>query len=97
MCPLIRQPRLLLRVTPPAGILHQGITGAASVTTNLDDLVDALAEIQANEGNPSRIGISPAAWASLRKFKAETGSAQSLLGAGTNDAELSLFGNSGTD
>lgn len=35
--------------------------------------------------------MSPTAWAALRKLKTQTGSNQSLLGAGTNDAAKTLL------
>ena len=74
-------------VTPPAGLLNiTGIIDAGTVTGNLDKLVDALATIQGNGGTPSHIMLAPTAWASLCKLKTGTGSALSILGAGTNDS-----------
>jgi len=80
-------------VTPPAGLLNvSGITAGGAVATNLDILVDLVAELEANEGTPSHIILDPIGWASLRKFKDETASARSLLGAGTTDADRFLLG-----
>ncbi len=79
-------------VTPPAGLLAQGITNAGAVATSLDKLVDTLATISSNGGSPSHIVLSPSAWASLRKFKAQTGSALTILGTGANDAAPMLLG-----
>lgn len=79
-------------LTPPAGILNQGIAKAGAVAGNLDGLVDAMAAIATAGGNPSHIVLSPTAWASLRKFKAQTNSAVTILGAGTNDAVPMLLG-----
>lgn len=54
-------------------------------------LVDLFAELEGNGATPTHIIVDPVAWASLRKFKAATGSAQSLLGAGTSDAARLLL------
>lgn len=80
-------------VTPPAGLLNvDGITDGGDVADDLDGLVDILAGISAAGGSATNILLSPTAWGSLRKFKSGTGSAQSLLGAGTTDAATSLLG-----
>lgn len=80
-------------VTPPAGLLNvTGITAGGAVDGDLDGLVDIIAGIAAAGGSASHILLSPTAWASMRKFKTGTGSAQSLLGAGTTDATTSLLG-----
>jgi len=80
-------------VTPPAGLINiAGIVNGGAVATSLDKLVDAFATIEGNGGTPSHILLSPTAWASLRKFKTGTGSAQNLLGAGMNDSARMLLG-----
>lgn len=79
-------------LTPPAGILAQGITNGGTIADNLDGLVDALAAIQAAGGNPSHIVLSPTAWASLRKFKTGAGSELTILGTGAADAQPVLLG-----
>lgn len=80
-------------VSPAAGLLNiAGVTAGDPVAGDLDALIDLVAEISSAGGNPTNILLSPTAWASLRKFKTGTGSAQNLLGAGTVDAATSLLG-----
>lgn len=79
-------------VTPPAGLLNiAGIVPGGAVAADLDALVDLLATLEGNGATPSHIIVDPIAWASLRKFKTATGSAASLLGAGTSDAARLLL------
>lgn len=79
-------------VTPPAGLVNvTGIESGGAVAADLDVLVDLIATLEGNGATPSHILLAPDAWASLRKFKTATGSAQSLLGAGTTDATKSLL------
>lgn len=79
-------------VTPPAGLLNiPGITDGGTVADNLDAVVDAIAGIEAAGGTATHVIASPSAWASMAKFKTGTGSAASLLGAGTNDAVRTLL------
>lgn len=77
---------------PPAGLLHQGIPSIGAVTDDFDVLVDALATVQSNGATPDVIVLAPDAWAGLRKVKTATGSAQSLLGVGAQDASPLLLG-----
>lgn len=80
-------------VTPPAGILNiAGIIDGGAIGDDLDVLADAFAAIETNGGTPTHILASPDAWGFLRKFKTGTGSNQTLLGAGTSDAEKRLLG-----
>lgn len=79
-------------VTPPAGILSQSPTAGGTVATDLDVVVDALATIEAAYGTATHVIASPSAWASLRKFKTATGSNESLVGAGVDDARKTLLG-----
>lgn len=77
---------------PAAGLLNiVGTIDGDPVTDSLDALVDLVAEIQTNGGQPSQIVVAPDTWAAMRKLKYGTGSNQSLLGAGTNDAEPMLL------
>lgn len=77
---------------PAAGILNvAGIVEGDSVTGSLDALVDLVAELQSNGGTPSHILVDPFGWAQLRKLKFATDSNQSLLGAGTVDADPMLL------
>jgi len=79
-------------VTPPPGLLNvTGIEDGGAVADNLDGLIDLIATLEENGGTPSGIILSPTAWASLRKFKTGTSSAQSLLGAGVDDTERRLL------
>ncbi len=79
-------------VTPPAGLINvAGIDDGGAVAVDLDALIDVIADLEANDSNPTHIVCHPVAWASLRKFKTATDSAQSLLGAGTTDADRMLL------
>lgn len=78
-------------VTPPAGLLNLTPTDGGSVAGNLDSIVDAVAGIETAFGKASHIVANPAAWASIMKLKAGTGSNQSLVGAGTEDAVRALL------
>ncbi|MFD7075237.1 phage major capsid protein [Nocardioides sp. NPDC059952] len=78
--------------TPPTGILNQGIVALATpVADTLDPLVDLQATLAEAGGNPTHMVVSPTAWASLRKIKRATGSAESLLGVGADDAQRVLL------
>lgn len=80
-------------VTPPAGLVNvAGITNGGAVATSLDKLVDIVAGIEAADGTATHVLLSPTAWASLAKFKAASGSAVSLLGAGVEPAERRILG-----
>jgi HK97 family phage major capsid protein len=77
---------------PPAGLLNvDGVTDAGEVSTDLDALADALAGIEAANGEATNVVCAPDAWGRLRKFKTRDNSNESLLGAGTNDAEKRLY------
>lgn len=79
-------------VTPPAGLLNiAGIETGGAVDADLDALVDLVATLEGNGATPSHIVLDPVGWASLRKFKTGTGSAQSLLGAGASDSVRTLL------
>ncbi|TDT30888.1 HK97 family phage major capsid protein [Naumannella halotolerans] len=79
-------------IGPAPGLLNvAGTVDGEPVDANLDALVDLVAQLEANNATPTHILIDPAGWAALRKFKTATGSAQTLLGAGTADAERRLL------
>lgn len=78
--------------TPPAGLLNiDGIHEGANVDDNLDPIADALAHIEAAGGEGTHMIVSPTAWGFLRNLKTADNSNESLLGAGTDDAERRLF------
>lgn len=80
-------------VAPPAGLTNiDGVVDGGDVSANLDALVDLIAELQSNKSTPTGIIVDPLGWGALRKFKFGTESNQSLLGAGTADAEPRLLG-----
>lgn len=78
----------------PLGLANiTGTEEAGSLGTDLDALVDLIAAIESNGGQPSHIVVDPQAWASIRKMKLDTtDSNASLLGAGTADAQKMLLG-----
>lgn len=80
-------------ITPPAGLLNiDGISEVTGLVVGaLDPLIDLIAEIQDAGGNPTHIVTSPTGWAELLKLKAADGSHESLLGAGTDNAERRLL------
>lgn len=79
-------------VTPPAGLLNvAGILDGGAVAGNLDALVDLQASVAAVDAEPTHWVLSPTAWASLRKIKRQTGSAESILGTGAADAVAFLL------
>lgn len=81
-----------------AGANITGLLDATSIETadpvadDLDPLVDLVAAIEANGGTATHLIVAPDTWAALRKIKVGTGSSQSLLGAGTDDADRRLLG-----
>lgn len=80
-------------VSPPAGLVNiDGVVDGGEISANLDGLVDLVAELQSNKATPTAIIVDPLGWGALRKFKYGDGSNQSLLGAGTADAEPRLLG-----
>lgn len=81
------------KIAPPPGLQNiEGIIEGEPVTNSLDALIDLLAELEGNNSAPSHILLSPSAWGTLRKVKTGTGSQESLLGAGTTDAQQFLLG-----
>ncbi|GAB3253347.1 hypothetical protein GCM10027425_12530 [Alteromonas gracilis] len=74
----------LANAADPDGLLSlAGITDGGDLGDNLDTLNDALTLIESDGGQASHIIASPGAWAAVSKMKTGTGSAATLLGAGT--------------
>lgn len=83
----LQQPAPVAPAVGPTGLLNiAGIVDGGAVAGDLDALVDVDAELAGNDGTPSHVLVSPTAWASLRKLKRATGSSESLLGVGAEDA-----------
>ena len=77
----------------PTGLLNtSGITDAGTITTDLDELIDAVSGIEADGGMATHIVASPTAWSFVAKLKVEPTSAQPLLGAGTSATQRQLLG-----
>ncbi|VBA44358.1 hypothetical protein LAUMK136_05601 [Mycobacterium attenuatum] len=81
-------------VTAPVGLANiAGTLEAGTISTDLDGLVDLIADLESNGANPTHIVMDPQAWAEFRKLKVGgVGTNQSLLGAGTTDAVAMLLG-----
>lgn len=80
-------------VNPAAGILNTpNLIGGGTVADDLDELIDLVAEVQANGAQPSHIVLDPLGWAAVRRLKTANDSNVSLVGAGTNDAVPMLLG-----
>ncbi|GJN99536.1 hypothetical protein NJB18091_30140 [Mycobacterium marinum] len=75
-------------VSDPIGLANIGGTlEAGTIATDLDGLVDLIADLESNGAQPSHIVIDPQAWGEFRKLKVGgVGTNESLLGAGTVDA-----------
>lgn len=79
-------------VTPPGGILnHPGIQNGGTIATNLDALADAFTLVELEGGSVTNILAAPDSWGALRKLKKGTASNESLLGAGTEDADKRIL------
>lgn len=78
---------------PATGLLNVADIHADAdpITISLDPLADLIAAIEGDGGTPGIIVCAPDVWAELRKLKTGTGSNQSLIGAGTEDADRRLF------
>lgn len=78
--------------TSPVGLLHaSGIVAGGPVGDSLDALVDLVATLEANGATPTAIVVDPLGWGELRKLKVADTYNQSLLGAGTVDAQPLLL------
>lgn len=79
--------------SPLVGLNHvPGFVGAGGVTKNLDNLVEAIAQVEENGGSPSHIAVSPRTWASIVNLKTGTSCNQTLLDAGATGAPMMLLG-----
>lgn len=81
-------------VADPIGLANiTGTLEAGTIATDLDGLVDLIADLESNGANPTHIIMDPQAWAEFRKLKVGGVSTnESLLGAGTVDAPPMLLG-----
>ncbi|ORV90669.1 major capsid protein [Mycobacterium interjectum] len=79
--------------SPLIGLLHvSGFVDAADpIGTDLDPLVDLLAELEVNGAEPTALIVDPFSWAKIKKLKVADNYHQSLLGAGTEDAAPRLL------
>ncbi|MDW5610007.1 MULTISPECIES: phage major capsid protein [Mycolicibacterium] len=78
---------------PSAGLVETaGIIDGGALVDSLDVLTDLVALLQDNLAVPSAILVDPLGWGELRKLKVGTSYNQTLLGAGTSDAEQRLLG-----
>lgn len=80
-------------LAPAAGLANMGgLVDGGAIADNLDALVDLVAELEENLSTPSLIVVSPTTWAALRRLKVGgTDTNESLLGAGTTDAQPMLL------
>lgn len=78
-------------VWPPAGLLTYAVAGGATITNDLDPVIDAVADIESLGGSCTNIIAAPDAWASLAMLKKADTSNESLLGAGTESAVRTLL------
>lgn len=78
----------------PVGLLNTPgiIDFETPIGADLDQLVDAVAFIEADGGTATNVIASPDAWAALSKLKRATDSNESLVGAGTVAATRALLG-----
>lgn len=65
---------------------------AAPVATNLDSLVDLLAELECAGAHPTHVVVDPRSWASLRKLKTANDHNSTLLPSGADDTQPKLLG-----
>lgn len=79
--------------SPLIGLLHTSgfVDAAAPISTDLDPLVDLLAELEVNGAEPTALIVDPLSWAAIKKLKVADTYNQSLLGAGTEDAAPRLL------
>lgn len=74
-------------VAPVAGLVNVADTvDGGEVSTDLDVLVDLVAQLQDNLATPTAILVDPLGWGELRKLKTGTDLNSSLIGAGVTDA-----------
>lgn len=74
--------------TSPVGLLNApNVIDGGPVGADLDVLIDLVAQLETNGAIPSAIVLDPLGWAAFRKLKVADTYNQSLLGAGTTDAQ----------
>jgi len=74
--------------TSPVGLLHApNVVDGGAVGADLDVLIDLVAQLETNGAIPTAIVLDPLGWAEFRKLKVADTYNQSLLGAGTTDAQ----------
>lgn len=74
--------------TSPVGLLHApNVVDGGAIGADLDVLIDLVAQLEANGATPTAIVLDPLGWAAFRKLKVADTYNQSLLGAGTTDAQ----------
>lgn len=78
----------LVGIANVPGTVEAGYVG----DTDLDVIVNLIAQLEANGAMPSHIVVDPLGWAALRTLKTGSSSYESLLGAGTDDAQPRLLG-----
>jgi HK97 family phage major capsid protein len=79
-------------VAPVAGLVNvSGIVEGDEISGSLDALIDLVAVLQDNLSVPSAILVDPLGWGELRKLKVAESYNQTLLGAGTSDAQQLLL------
>lgn len=80
--------------TPTPGLINQpGTVSKTNVAQNLDALIDAVAEVEANGAEPTAWIVSPDAYAGLSKLKVGgTETNLNILGAGVEAGERRLLG-----
>lgn len=82
-------------IRPIGGVInYPGLTSQTGVAS-LDKLIDLEADVRAAGANPTSWILAPTTWAAARKWKTGgttgAGSNETVLGAGTNDAERRLL------
>jgi HK97 family phage major capsid protein len=79
-------------VAPVVGLFQRtDLLSIGHVATNLDTLIDGIAQLQKNLSIPSMLLLDPLGWAEFKKLKTGSDRNLSLLGAGTTDAQQLLL------
>lgn len=83
----------LTNPSAPTGLVNiPGVIAGDNITDNLDPLIDAIAAIENNNGMPTHILASPAAWAYIQKIKMGAGFNTPIVGNVTDATEPRLAG-----
>jgi HK97 family phage major capsid protein len=84
---------VLPAVAPSSGLVNvTDVVDGGTLSDSLDTLTDLVARLQDNLAVPTASLVDPLGWGELRKLKIATSYNQTLLGAGTSDAEQRLLG-----